>query len=412
MLKDKLAGVRDFIVRHCKSIFPLIVVVVVAFTVVFALNYDPDRAFAEEDDPVGENSVSDNEADGSVKLDLTVDVPLVQNEDSDIYTLVATYYNAWGTGDMETLASIYDVVPANDLLKYQETSKYLLGYTALQVYTKQGFEEGSVVAYVYYRVCFVDHEEEFPGYETLYICKDEQGQYYIKNEVNFTQEENDYIIAVSTQEDVIEFNNRVTAEYNELMKEDSSLLAYLKEVTRQVEVAMGVALAEQNVGGGQDGGTSEGQDGGEQPQEGTTSEQQEPVQQATPEYATATTRVNVRNSDSEQAEKLGQIPQGTRLKVQEVRINGWTKVVFEGKDGYIKSDYLQFTESAAGQSAIGTVTATTVVNIRAMANETSERLGQLAVGESLDLLGTEGDWCKVVYGGQVAFVKAEFVEQH
>ena len=311
---------------------------------------------------------------------------------------------------METLASIYDVVPANDLLKYQETSKYLLGYTALQVYTKQGLEEGSVVAYVYYRVCFVDHEEEFPGYETLYICKDEQGQYYIKNEVNFTQEENDYIIAVSTQEDVIEFNNRVTAEYNELMKDNSSLLAYLKEVTRQVEVAMGVALAEQNVGGGgQDDGNSEGQDGEEQPQEGTASEPQEG---ATPEYATATTRVNVRSSDSEQADKLGQIPQGTRLKVQEVRINGWTKVVFEGKDGYIKSDYLQFTESATGQSAIGTVTATTVVNIRAMANETSERLGQLAAGESLDFLGTEGDWCKVVYDGQVAFVKAEFVEQH
>lgn len=409
MLKDKLADVRDFIVRHCKSVFPLIVVVVVAFTVAFALNYDP--ASAEKNDPGEDGSVSGNEADGSVQLDLTADVPLVQNEDSDIYTLVATYYNAWGTGDMEALASVYDVVPENDLLKYLETSRYLSYYTALQVYTKQGLEEGSFVAYVYYRVCFVDHPEEFPGYETLYICKDGQGEYYIKNEANFTQEENDYIIAVSKQEDVIEFNNRVTAEYNELMKDDSSLLAYLKEVTRQVEVAMGVALAEQNIGDGQGDGTLEGQDGGDQPQDGGNPEQQGPAQEATPEYATSTTRVNVRSSDSEQADKLGQIPQGTRLKVQEVRINGWTKVIFEGKDGYIKSDYLQFTESAAGQSTIGTVTATTLVNIRSMANETSERLGQLATGESLDLLGTEGDWCKVIYDGQVAYVKAEFVEQ-
>lgn len=412
MQKDKMTDIRNFIVKNCKSIFPVIVIAVVAFTVVIALNLNQKKALAEENGTAQEDTVSNGDVDEPVQADVLADVPLAANEDGAVYTLVATYYNAWGTGDMETLASVYDDISENDLLQYQETARYLDHYTDLQVYTKQGPVEGSVIAYVYYRVCFVDHEEEFPGYETLYICRDEQGQLYIKNEDNFVQEENDYITAVSKQDDVVEFNNRVTAEYNALMLEKPSLLAYLEEVGRQVEVAMGVALAQQNVDSGQETDGQEVQEGEGQTQEGSTSEPQEPVQEATPEYATATTTVNVRSSDSEQADKLGSITQGTRLPVQEVRINGWTKVVYEGQDGYIKSDYLEFTESAAGQDVIGTVTASTLINIRAAANETAERLGQLPAGESLNLLAVEDGWCKVVYNNQTAYVKADYVEQH
>lgn len=415
MLKDKLTDVRDFIVNHSKIIFPVFVVAVVAFTVVIALNLNQEKASAEEKDDEPEYRVfSDLNDEGGepVQVDVPTDVPLVANEDSAVHALINTYYNAWATGDMETLASVYDEISGNDLLQYQETSRYLEKYTALEIYTKQGLTEGSVIAYVYYRVCFTDHEDEFPGYETMYICSDEQGQMFIKNENNFTQEERDYITTVSGQDDVREFNNRVTAEYNALMMENSSLLLYLEEVGRQVEIAMGVALAQQNVDSGQEADTQEGAEGNDQTQEGSISEPQEPVQEATPEYAIATTTVNVRSSDSEKADKLGKVTQGTRLQVQEVRINGWTKVLYQGKDGYIKSDYLQYSESVANQEVVGTVTATTLVNIRAAADETAERLGQLPAGESLNLLAVENGWCKVAYNNQAAYVKADYVEQH
>ena len=130
-----------------------------------------------------------------------------------------------------------------------------------------------------------------------------------------------------------------------------------------------------------------------------------------PIYATATTTVNVRSSDSEQAEKLGKVSGGSRVQVQEVRVNGWTKIIYEGKDGYIKSEYLQLEESADGLETIGTVTATTTVNIRSAANETAERLGVLAGGESLSLIANEDGWCKVNYNGQVGYVKADYVTQ-
>lgn len=434
MLKDKWIMIRDFVIRNYKIVFPVIVVVVVAVTVAAALNLNRGEASAQDgsgDAPQGtvstagpegqetadqttEGQTADGQtAEGQVTEEQTQEVPLVENQDSEIYTLVATYFNAKGTGDMDTLVSLYDEVPEKDLLRYEETAKYLDRYTTLQVFCKDGPVADSVIAYVYYRVCFVDRTEEFPGYENLYICRNDQGELYIKNEVNFTQEEKDYITKINGQDDVVEFNNKVTVEYNDLLLQDPSLLDYLNELGRQVDASIGVAIAEQNVDAGQQeqDAAQEGADGQTPPQE-ENPEPQEPVQQATPQYATATTTVNVRSSDSEQADKLGKVSSGTRLQVQEVSVNGWTKVIYEGADGYIKSEYLQFEESAGDQEVIGSVTATTSINIRAAASETADRLGLLAGGESLDLLAVEGDWCKVVYNGRTAYVKAEYVEQH
>jgi uncharacterized protein YgiM (DUF1202 family) len=80
----------------------------------------------------------------------------------------------------------------------------------------------------------------------------------------------------------------------------------------------------------------------------------------------------VRSSDSEQADKLGKVVGGTKVQVQEVRVNGWTKIVYEGGDGYIKSEYLQMEESAEGLETIGTVTANTNINVRSAASEEAE----------------------------------------
>ena len=409
MLKDKWKVIRDFVVEHCKVIFPVLVVIVVAATVVLALNLNREKTRADEEAAQASETPAAESPEAGTETGEIPEVPLVPNEDSAIYTLVATYYNALGTGDMETLASLYDTISQNELLRNQALSNYLDHYTELQVNTKKGPEEGSVIAYIYYRVCFVGHEDEYPGYEMLYISTDADGKLYIKNEANFTEEEEEYITEISSQADVIEFNNRVAVEYNELMRENASLLQYLSEVSEQVDIDYGVLLANQNQEEAPQEGGDEGEAGGQEGGEPVASQEPQETTAPTPAYATATTTVNVRSSDSEQADKLGRVSAGTRVQVQEVRLNGWTKVVYEGADGYIKSDYLQFAESTEGQEVIGTVTANTNINVRAAASETAEKLGMLAGGESLDLLAVEGDWCKVSFGGQAAYVKAEYV---
>ena len=151
--------------------------------------------------------------------------------------------------------------------------------------------------------------------------------------------------------------------------------------------------------------------------------------------------VNVRTSDSEMADKLGRAEKGMRLPLVEKRENGWSKIVFEGKEAFIKSEFLadivdtaegqqeasntqteqqepegesQQQSSSSGGGLVGSdgkVTAKTTVNVRSSANESGERLGVIYEGEQLELVMQQADgWCKVKYDGKTGYVKTEFVE--
>lgn len=413
MRKDKMSTIRDYIVKNAKFVFPVIVIAVVAVTVSVALKARNASA-GEESSVSGEDGVSVQESgttgeDGVQTIqqdpEIPEEVPLLPNENEAVNAIVTTYYDAMLTGDRAALTGMYDSLSENELLRYEENAKYLDYFAELDVYAKAGLNEGATLVYVYYKVCFVNHAEAVPAWQTFYVCDNGQGGLYIKNQNNFTEDERNYIIKVSAQDDVVEFNNRISVEYNELMEAHPELLAYMDEFSRQVNVAIGEALALQNI----ENEPQEPEDGGETPVDDTPQEGTPAV--TGPQYATASTTVNVRSSDSEQADKLGKVDGGTRVEVQEVRVNGWTKIVYEGQDGYIKSEFLQMEENAAGQQVIGTVTATTTINVRAGAGEDAERLGILAEGESLELLAMENGWCKVVYDGKVGYVKADYVTQ-
>ncbi len=409
-MKDNMRKLLNYIVGKSKIVFPVVVMVAVAVTVLVALNANGVKA--EQVEKLAGESPASREVSEEALEPKYEEIPLVPNENPAVYTVIATYYNAMALGDMDTLRSICDTIADDELIHFEETAKYLESYPVLEVYTKPGYEEGSTIAYIYYKVVFSGKDAQYPGYQTLYICTNEQGELYIKKD-GFTDETNEYIKAVSAQADVAEFNNRVTVEFNELMVAQPELFEYLSEVDKEVKKATGVALAQQVsgeavAGNGEGAESSEGDAGTQQPvQDNTSSEvQQEPKEL----YATATTTVNVRSSDSENADKLGKVSGGTKLQVMEQKVNGWTKVVFEGKEGYIKSEYLQMVESAEGAETIGTVTATTNINVRASGSESAERLGVLAGGETAELLAKEDGWCKIKYNGQIGYVKADYVE--
>lgn len=410
MQNEKWKIIRDYVVKHCKIIFPIVVIVVAAMTVVFALGARKEKAAADSQQAESQSLQQDSsEAEQPAVIE---DIPLVVNEDGELYTLLATYYNAMAEGDTETILSVCSEYSENELLRLQERAKYLEYYPTLEIYTKPGPEAGSTVAYVYYKLVFVNHAEEVPGFQAWYICTNEEGNLYINTTGELPEDVNDYIVTVSTQADVVEFYNKVQVEYNEVITAHPELLTYMQELSAQVNTSVGTVLAQENASNAGEGGNTdatENENGGDTGTDVQPSEEI-PVDNG-PQYATATTTVNVRSSDSEQADKLGKVTGGSRVQVQEVIANGWTKIVFEGKDGYIKSEYLQMAESAAGQDVIGTVTATTNINVRSAASETADRLGVLAAGESLDLLADENGWCKVKYNGQVGYVKSDYVSR-
>ena len=403
MWKEKIHSIGNYIIKHNKVVLPAVVVVAVAITVSVSLSLSNRHKEAQQEAEIA------SAASETATETATEEVPLVANEEGAIYTLIATYYNAMATGDEETLRSVCDEISDKDMYRYVELSQYIDYYPTLEIYTKTGPEEGSVIAYVYYKISFVGHEEEVPGYQALYICTNDQGGLYIKRGEN-SEEVNEYIKTVSTQDDVVEFNNKITVEYNELMVEHPEVLQYISELDSQVSIAVGEKLANQVAGETQvaEAGTEEGSTDGQDTQ--TENGEQQEAEDQGPQYVTTTTTVNVRSSDSEQADKLGKVSGGTKLQVLEQRPNGWTKVDYEGKEGYIKTEFLQLAESAAGAESIGTVTATTNINVRASASETADRLGVLSGGDSAELVGTEGDWSKIKYNGQIGYVKSEYVQ--
>ena len=403
MWKEKIHSIGNYIIKHNKVVLPAVVVVAVAITVSVSLSLSNRHKEAQQEAEIA------SAASETATETATEEVPLVANEEGAIYTLIATYYNAMATGDEETLRSVCDEISDKDMYRYVELSQYIDYYPTLEIYTKTGPEEGSVIAYVYYKISFVGHEEEVPGYQALYICTNDQGGLYIKRGEN-SEEVNEYIKTVSTQDDVVEFNNKITVEYNELMVDHPEVLQYISELDSQVSIAVGEKLANQVAGETQvaEAGTEEGSTDGQDTQ--TENGEQQEAEDQGPQYVTTTTTVNVRSSDSEQADKLGKVSGGTKLQGLEQRPNGWTKVDYEGKEGYIKTEFLQLAESAAGAESIGTVTATTNINVRASASETADRLGVLSGGDSAELVGTEGDWSKIKYNGQIGYVKSEYVQ--
>ncbi len=395
---------KDYIMKHSKIVFPVIVIIAVAATVALALG--AKSADKLEPQSTEASSVEMAATEETAAADSSEIIPMVHNEDPAITTLLTSFYNAVALGDTETLKSVCDEISSKDLYRYQEQAKYIEQYPTLEVYTKPGPEAGTTIAFIYYKVVFADHEEQFPGYAAHYVCTNEQGQLYIcRSEIS--NEANEYITEVMSQDDVVEFHNRVTVEYNELMAAKPELLEYLSEMDSQVSAAVGVALAQENAT--------------ENPEQNTP-ESQEPVTETTEQppveapvenvvqYATTTTTVNVRSSDSENADKLGKATGGSKLQILEQKVNGWTKVLYEGQEGYIKSEYLEVAESAEGASVVGSVTATTNINVRASASESANKLGVLIGGGTAELLANENGWCKIKYEGQVGYVKADYVE--
>lgn len=414
MWKNRIRSLCDSIIRHSKIVFPLIIIAAVAVTVMVALrvkNADAQEDGTQPASTQGATATGETGTDGAEITRAVPNDPLELNTDSAMHSLIATYFNSLANSDVETIKTISTGMMDTEEIRIQELGKYIDTYPSIDIYTKKGPEENSYIVYVDFTVTFDECEGLFPGINSFYVRTDESGQIYIVlGEVE--KEVLDYIAEVNFQDDVVELYNRVNVACNELFLSNSKLFDYVKEMESEVNKATGETLAAAQA---QQPETTP-EVGTETPADGAAEQPpvEQPPAQTGPLSATATTTVNVRSSDSENAEKLGKVAGGTKLEVTEQRANGWSKVVFEGKEGYIKSEYLQVIaggESAEGATAVGSVTASANVNVRASASETADKLGVLAGGDSAELLGEEGEWCKIKYGGQVGYVKTEYIQK-
>ena len=345
--------------------------------------------------------------------------PLEENVYEDVNELMRSFYTALADGDMDTVTALKDYNDDTEIITYQEKSEFIESYDNLNCYTKPGLEENSYFVYVSYDVKIKDIETKAPGLTAFYVYTAEDGS--LKIDGNREENVTAAFKLVTNQDDVVDLYKKIDVNYKEAIASDEALNSFLTELPAQIKTSVAVALAEletQNAAGGEaQTETETASDEETQTAETeTASESEEPLQnQVVNQIVRTTDTVNVRTSDSEEADKIDKVPAGTELTRIEDRINGWSKVIYGDREAYIKSDYLEVvsteTTEDAPVPAAGYVTAKTNVNVRNAANQEADTIGTAQAQNSYELVEDQGEWLKINYNGSIGFVKAEFFEK-
>lgn len=332
---------------------------------------------------------------------------LQKNAYPAVNELVARYFDARQANDIEVLRTTKNYVDDMEIAKVNAFYEYVESYDNITCYTKTGPIESSYIVYVSYDVKMRYWDVILPSLLTLFVCTNEDGSLYIYVG-DFDENIWNYIVAITSQEDVLDLAQMVQTTYKETMDANPDFSTYMSTINDIIRREMAEHLADANYLDnnlenitGSDVGENIAVTGNGAGGETDTGDFE--VQ--------AITTVNVRASDSEVADRLGKVEAGTVLVCQEHQINGWSRIIYEGNVGYIKTEYLHTVGEGVDESAAnGTITVSETVNVRKTADIGGEQIGVAYAGESFPLIGgTDEEWSKIIYNGQVGFVKSEFV---
>lgn len=424
-IKEKIALAKEWVLDNGRIVMPIVLAVCIAITVLIALNANrQDRLQKQAEVAAMEGQSQDASQDSTTHLD-TPAYELEENAYPEINAVVKQYYEALAKGDMLTVCTLNSYIDDVTKIRCEEQSRYIESYPEINVYTKPGLTEGTYVVYAVTKTKFYDLEIPIPGMQTYYVGTDESGNYFI-NPGTYDETVYEYICSVTVQDDVVDLNNKVVAEYNDLVTENidvSEYIAYLKE---KIDEEVGVLLA--NL-------------------ETSNNDTTEPdVTEDTPadDTAVVVTKVRakdvvrIRKSDSENADILGKAQVGQEFTLIQEKPNGWSEIEYEGSSAFIKSEYLEAVQtvtigdeadtsndtanddSAAAEDSSSDKTEVkgkvkvndNGVRIRKTASLDGEIIDTLYLGTELELIESMSNgWSKVKYKGQYGYVKSEYLEE-
>ena len=361
-------------------------------------------------------------------IPIPVDAPLELNAYPELNEFFAAYYDAMATGDREHIVSCNPYLGESSLLRMEAIAEYIDHYAQVDVYTKPGPVNGSYICYVYSKVKFTDYVGEVPGMNTMYVCTDEGGRFFI-NIQNESEEIQKYINGISLLDDVKDLHNRVNVEYNEMIAADDNMTRFMDDLTQQINIKVGTQLAAASGAGiGEEPGTSEVTAAAEAaPEPAVTIDPDRQVE--------ATEVVNVRSAESINSAAIGMIAPGTVYELLAELESGWSRILFEGGEAYVKTEFLRrptdpLPEAAEGSEESGNTDTETAavphtgyteqnpgraiamenIIVRSEPSTGSEQLTLAYPGAEMMLIGDESNgWIKVKYYQYTGYVKAEYL---
>ncbi len=396
VFKDYLLLFKEWITDYGKVFLPVLLLILVCITVTLSLNARSRvEAAAREALEILEESKSEV---------LEVQEILFEVDAyPDINRLIHRYYDALEMADIDILIDLQSNVTQTEVIRLQKMSEYIDTYDNIHVYTKPGPYIDTYIAYVSSEVLLKGRTEYTPGLQAFYICRDEFGNYYINNS-ELTEEEETYIKNIAKQSDVLDKKNSVNVEYVNLMENNPELSEYWAKLSVEIDLAVSEELAleaklKDQLANGSD---------------GTDEEEEELPLEPVIRKVTVSEKVNVRKSASATADKLGQAKPGDTFVLYEQMVNGWSRVDYQGKEGFIKTEYIEIVEDIDKIPSSGTVTiGKEAVNVRSDADKNSKKLGSLVPGQIVELIEyvNDGEWCKIKFNGQIGYISSQYIKK-
>ncbi len=380
------------VVKVCIPVVFGIFVFVELFSIIEKKNIQAQEAMILEDvlEPVQEEIVYNDNI-------------LVEDGDPKINDYFETYYEALANGDTDVIVTMQDFLSDTDKITIEKKADYIEEYKNIKCYSKKGLTEDSYFVFTVSDVKFVDVEATAPAMTVYYLYTDANGDFMLQG--NMSDDVLQVLPEVYNDTDVVDLFNKVDVSFTEAVSADENLNNFLVELPSVLKTEVGEALAMLEASE-----TAEMKDSevalASEIEVNVLSGDAGDTQPVTQVIALDT--VNVRKSDSEKADKIGKVNEGQVLTCLEEKINGWSKILYEGKEAYVKTAYLEKLKSAAEGEVIGTVKANSNVNVRSRADQNSPKLGVANKGSVYNLLEEVNGWYHIDYNGNNGYVKAEF----
>lgn len=247
----------------------------------------------------------------------------------EINELVRKYFEGLSSGNTDLVEESVDVLTDEEKAVIGKKKDYIEAYQDVICYTKKGLEENSFVVFASYEMKIYNIETPAPGIMALYVCADENGDFYIFNgEASEMLEA--YVLELAADEEVAAVVADVEARYQQLIEEDEDLGKFAQTMLASQEKADN---------------ESEESEEPEEPSEGDAKELENPIK------TTLNDGIRIREERSTDSAVLTTVIKGTEVGVYASFDDGWSKVLCEGKVGYCKTEFLTSTEGVPMLSA-------------------------------------------------------------
>lgn len=122
---------------------------------------------------------------------------------------------------------------------------------------------------------------------------------------------------------------------------------------------------------------------------------------------TTSSAVNFRQEATTSSESMGKLTDGTRVAILD-ESNGWYKVAYNGKTGYMSADYV-VSQPIMNIECGGAKVTTSVLNVRSGPGTGNSIVTKLYEGNVAKIIGINNAWFKVQYGGYTGYISPDYV---